>query len=118
MTNNNDFTVDQDRYGNLPELINDIHNAGMHYVPIVDPGVSAAEPSGTYPPFDDGIAMDIFVKDRDGNIFIGKVWNPVSTAFPDFTHPRAVEYWGKQFREFYEKIKFDAIWIVSTSELR
>lgn len=113
MITQNDFTVDSVNYGNLPEVIEEIHAAGMHYVPILDPGVSAGEPPGTYPPYEDGIAMDTFVKDKDGNVYIGKVWNPVSTAYPDFTHPRAVEYWGKQLREFRDKISFDAIWIVS-----
>lgn len=113
MITQNDFTIDPNNFGDLPQLVDDIHNAGMRYVPILDPGVSAAEPSGTYPPYDDGIDMDIFVKDRDGNVFIAKVWNPTSTAFPDFTNPKTQEYWTKQIRELYEKIPFDGLWIVS-----
>lgn len=113
MITQNDFTVDPNRYGDLPQLVSDIHAAGMHYVPILDPGVSASEPRGSYPPFDDGLSMDVLTKDKDGNVFIGQTWNPVSTAYPDFTHPRAVEYWQKQFEELYQKIKFDGMWIVS-----
>lgn len=85
----------------------------MHWVPIVDAGVSAGEPAGTYNPWDDGVKMDTFVKDINGNIYIAKVWNPVSTAFPDFTHPNSTAYWTKQLREYHDKVPFDAIWIVS-----
>jgi len=45
----------------------------MHYVPILDPGVSAAEPPGSYPPYDEGIKQDIFVKDSKGKPFVAKV---------------------------------------------
>lgn len=46
----------------------------MHFVPILDPGVSGSEPKGTYPPYDRGIEMDIFVKDSNGKKpIIGKV---------------------------------------------
>lgn len=113
MLNFNDFTIDPVTFGNLTQLVQDIHDAGMHYVPILDPGVSAAEPSGTYPPYDEGIAKDIFVKNSDGSVFIGRVWNPVSTAYPDFTHPNATNYWASLLQDFYEKVKFDGIWIVS-----
>ena len=34
----------------------------MHYVPIVDPGVSGNEKRGTYPPYDIGLDMNIFVR--------------------------------------------------------
>jgi len=45
----------------------------MHYVPILDPGVSAAEPPGSYPPYDEGIKRDILVKDHTGKPFVAKV---------------------------------------------
>ena len=38
----------------------------MHYVPIFDPGVSAGEANGTYPPYDVGIEMQVFVKNSKG----------------------------------------------------
>lgn len=57
--------------------------------------------------------MDVLVKDRDGNVFVGKTWNPVSTAYPDFTHPRALEYWQGLFETLHQKMPFDGMWIVS-----
>lgn len=113
MQRNNDFTIDPVNFADLPKLVDDIHAAGMHYVAMLDPGVSGSEPAGTYPPYSDGVEMDTFVKDQNGNIFIGHVWNDADTVYPDFFHPRAVEYWTKQLREFHDKIKYDALWIVS-----
>lgn len=112
MQRNNDFTIDPVNFADLPKFVDDLHAVGMHYVAMLDPGVSGSEPEGSYPPYTDGVSMDTFVKDQDGNIFIGHVWNDADTVFPDFFHPRAVEYWTKQLREFHNKIKYDALWIV------
>lgn len=113
MKDRNDFTIDPDTYGALPQFVQDVHDAGMHYVVILDPGISASEPEGTYPPFEDGIAKDVFIKNSNGSVFVGKVWNPISTVFPDFTNPNILEYWTTHVRGLHEKIPFDALWIVS-----
>lgn len=113
MNERNDFTYDKKNYGDLPEFIDELHKSGMHYVPILDPGISGCEPNGSYAPYDEGLLADAFVKNNDGSIFIGKVWNSKCTVFPDFTSPNAVLYWCKQIQKFYEKISFDGLWIVS-----
>lgn len=46
---------------------------GMHYIPLIDPGVSGSEKPGTYPPYDEGLQLDIFVKNSSGQPFVGKV---------------------------------------------
>ena len=38
---------------------------------------------------------DIFLKDSKGSVFIGRVW-PGTTAFPDFLHPKAADFWEEQ----------------------
>ena len=45
----------------------------MHYVPIIDPGISASEPPGTYPPWDEGLHLSVFVRNHTNQPFIGKV---------------------------------------------
>lgn len=35
----------------------------MHYMIISDPGVSAGEEAGTYPPYDEGLKDGIFMRD-------------------------------------------------------
>lgn len=61
-------------------------------VVIVDPGLH--NQTG-YAPWDQGLEADIFLKDSKGNIFIGRVW-PGTTAFPDFLHPKAADFWEEQ----------------------
>ncbi|XP_050301021.1 lysosomal alpha-glucosidase-like [Anthonomus grandis grandis] len=111
MNNSNDFTYDKENYDGLPRFVNELHERGMHYVPLVDPGVSAGEKLGSYPPYDVGIKMDIFVKNASGQPFIGKVWNSHSTVWPDFTHPTTVDYWTQMLKSFHNQVAFDGAWI-------
>lgn len=37
-----------------------------------DPGISSTQPEGSYWPYDEGLRRDIFIKDADGEILIGK----------------------------------------------
>ncbi|GIY46213.1 lysosomal alpha-glucosidase [Caerostris extrusa] len=93
-----DFTYDEDKYAGLPEFVDELHNKGMHYVVITDPGISGSEKPGTYPPFDDGVQSDIFLKNPNGTLFLA-------------SHPNATSYWTKQLTSFYEKVKIDGLWI-------
>jgi alpha-glucosidase (family GH31 glycosyl hydrolase) len=79
----------------------------MHYIPIIDPGISGSEAAGSYPPFDVGLEMNIFIRNSTDQPFVGKVWNRVSTVWPDFTHPNATLYWTKMIRMFHEKVRIN-----------
>lgn len=111
MIRQNDFTYDDERFNGLPDFVNDLHASGRHYVIMVDPAVSGSEPPGTYPPYDQGMEMDIFVKNMSGGVVYAKVWNDKSSVFPDFTHPRAQKYWAQQFKNFHNVVPFDGAWI-------
>uniref|UniRef100_A0A0B7BEV5 Galactose mutarotase N-terminal barrel domain-containing protein n=1 Tax=Arion vulgaris TaxID=1028688 RepID=A0A0B7BEV5_9EUPU len=110
MNGRKDWTIDPSRYGDLPNVVKDLHNNNQRYIIMADPAISSNQPIGAYPPFDDGVEMDIFVKNATGAILYGQVW-PGNTAFPDFFHPRAVEYWYKQAKTFHDQIQFDGLWI-------
>ena len=45
----------------------------MHYIPLIDPGVSAGEKPGQYEPYDYGLELGIFVADEKNKPFVGKV---------------------------------------------
>ncbi|CAG0893077.1 unnamed protein product [Cyprideis torosa] len=128
MDNRKDFAFNQSSFAGLPRLVMDLHDSGRHYVPLIDPGISSAEKPGTYLPFDEGIELDIFVKDVKGapfegrvsevnilnpptNTTTGMVWNPVSTVWPDFTNPKAVSYWTTQLRRYHDQVPIDGAWI-------
>lgn len=73
MNNSNDFTYDHVNFKELPDFVKELHAKGMHYIPLIDPGVSASEVRGSYEPYDKGLEMNIFVKNSSGLPFIGKV---------------------------------------------
>ncbi|XP_072161184.1 lysosomal alpha-glucosidase isoform X3 [Bemisia tabaci] len=111
MDRNNDFTRNKKEFAKLPEFIENLHSMGMHYVPILDPGVSAAEPRGTYPPFDEGLADQVFIKNESGLPLVGRVWSQGATVWPDFTNQNTITYWLNQLKRLHEDIPFDGLWI-------
>jgi len=105
-----DFTFDPNAYGTLPQFVNYLHSNGQRYVVITDPGISNTQPAGSYQPYTDGISMNIFVKDSQGQNWQGQVW-PGWTNFPDFSNPQAESYWEKQISAFHSQVGFDGLWI-------
>lgn len=86
----------------------------MHYIPLIDAGISGFEDNGSYPPLDEGMKQDIFIKDGTSNKpFFGKVWNHVSTVWPDFTNPRTVDYYTNMMSNMHDSFAYDGAWIVS-----
>ena len=110
MDKHKDWTVDPKNFRGLPDIVKDLHKNKQRYIIMADPAISSTQPKGKYKPFDDGIKMDIFIKDYKGDILIGKVW-PGKTAFPDFFHPNAFNYWLAQAQDFHKKIPFDGLWL-------
>ena len=84
---------------------------GLHYVTIVDPGVSGAQKPGSYPPYDRMLEMGVYLRNSTGGVFVGRVWNRGSTVWPDFTHPNATDYWAEMFGEFHRRVPIDGAWI-------
>ncbi|KAJ8251633.1 hypothetical protein GJAV_G00223460 [Gymnothorax javanicus] len=104
------FTFDPLRFGDLPEMVKELHQAGMKYVLILDPGISSSSPPGSYKPFDDGLRRSVFIKNATGQPLIGKVW-PGPTVFPDFTNPETQSWWLENIRDFHSKVPLDGLWI-------
>ncbi|XP_031787365.1 lysosomal alpha-glucosidase [Nasonia vitripennis] len=112
MDNNNDFTYDKTKFKDLPNFIQEIHDAGMHYIPLIDAGVSANEKNGTYIPYDEGVKRGIFIFDGESNEpFKGKVWNTVSTTWPDFTNPETTSYYTEMMSNMHKDFEYDGAWI-------
>lgn len=45
----------------------------MKYIIIIDPGVASEFPKGSYPPYDEGIKQDIFIKNSSDLPSVGIV---------------------------------------------
>ncbi|KAI1292489.1 Lysosomal alpha-glucosidase [Halotydeus destructor] len=107
----NDFMFNNVTFKGLPEYVDHLHGLGIKYVPIIDYAISGAEDVGTYQPLDQGLKMNIFIKNTSDELFIGKVWNDVYSIFPDFTHPLAARWWAMQLERYHERVPFDGAWI-------
>jgi len=73
MKNDNDFTYDDKQFAGLPQFVDHLHQVGMKYISMFDPGISSGEKKGSYPPFDEGLEMDIFIKNSSGQPFEGNI---------------------------------------------
>ncbi|RDX96234.1 Alpha-xylosidase 1 [Mucuna pruriens] len=108
MDGKKDFTLNPVNYPR-PKLLNfldKIHNIGMKYIVIIDPGIAVNTSYGVY---QRGIANDVFIK-YDGEPFLAQVW-PGAVNFPDFLNPKTVAWWVDEIRRFHELVPVDGLWI-------
>jgi len=110
-----DFTYDKINFAGLPEYVKELKTKGIKFMTILDPIISTGEPAGTYPPFEEGNALDVWIKKADGTPVDGRMWPEDPCYYPDYTLNRTREWWIKQIREFHDVLEFDALWIVSQS---
>ncbi|MEV6327562.1 glycoside hydrolase family 31 protein [Streptomyces sp. NPDC051909] len=99
------FTVDQERFPDLPGLADELRERGVRLVSIVDPAVKA-EPGE--PVYEAGRAAGAFVRDDRGEEVHGVVW-PGECAYPDFTDPAARDWWGSLYEERLKQ-GFSGVW--------
>ncbi|XP_011503322.1 PREDICTED: lysosomal alpha-glucosidase-like [Ceratosolen solmsi marchali] len=112
MDKRNDFTYDKTKFKGLPNFIKEIHIAGMHYIPLIDAGISASEKKGTYIPYDEGVRRGIFIYNANDTLpFKGKVWNFGSTTWPDFTNPESKLYYTEMMNDLHKSFEYDGAWI-------
>lgn len=111
-----DFTVDNENFKGLKEYVNTLHSRDLHFVPIIDAGVSIMAPKRGPNWYKIGNDGGVFIKSTknpdnkfNGNL-IGKVW-PNFTAFVDFLNPGADDFWAKGLNELHTLIPFDGLWL-------
>ncbi|MBN1287956.1 MAG: glycoside hydrolase family 31 protein [Anaerolineae bacterium] len=99
------FTWDRERFSDPARLIADLGAGGFKTVVMIDPGIKVDE---DYEVDQSGLAEDVFVKTPDGAPFVGPVW-PGPCHFPDFTHPKARAWWGRQYDRLLA-LGMDGVW--------
>jgi len=93
----------------MREIVDHLHANNQKYVLMVDPAV-AYQP---YPPFERGVADNVFLLRGNGSIWQGVVW-PGITAFPDWFSANISRYWANEFATFFSPstgVDIDALWI-------
>ncbi|CAL1544846.1 unnamed protein product, partial [Lymnaea stagnalis] len=104
------YTTDVHTFGDQAGLAKEIHARSMHYIIMVDCGISNNATPGTYLPYDLGVKLGIFINGSDGKPLVGRVW-PGTTVWPDFLHPAATQYWTEIAKKFHDKVPFDGMWV-------
>ncbi|MEE4488935.1 glycoside hydrolase family 31 protein [Streptomyces sp. BE230] len=102
------FTVDRERFPDLPGLAKELREDGVRLVSIVDPAVAAVPGNAV---FDTGAAVGTsgaFVRDARGRTVRGEVW-PGECVYPDFTDPQVREWWGGLYAERLAQ-GFSGVW--------
>ncbi|MBV8855432.1 MAG: glycoside hydrolase family 31 protein [Acidobacteria bacterium] len=89
------FTWNRERFPDPPKLISDLRAEGFRTVVIIDPGIKV-DPN--YFAYKDGQAGGHFVRNADGSELHATVW-PGVCAFPDFTDPKAREWFGSLYKQ-------------------
>jgi alpha-glucosidase len=88
------FTWDKTRFPDPKKLVGDLKVDGFQTVLIIDPGIKV-DPN--YKVYAEGKRLGMFVKNPDGTELNRNVW-PQASAFPDFTDPKARDWFGTQFK--------------------
>jgi alpha-glucosidase len=89
------FTWNKERFPDPSKMISDLRAEGFRVVLIIDPGVKV-DPN--YYAYQQGQAGGHFVKNADGSELHATVW-PGVCAFPDFTDPKAREWFGSLYKK-------------------
>ncbi len=92
------FTINRQYFPNFEKMVADLRDQGFHLILITDLHIKR-NPGHGYAPYDSGMKEDVFVKNRDGSVYVGPVW-PGESVFPDFTLTRVRDWWGALYKDF------------------
>lgn len=93
------FTVNNNRFPDVPKLSSDLLKEGIRLISIIDPGVKAEE---GYSIYDEGKKNGYFCQRSDGKgEFVGAVW-PGPSVFPDFFRDEVQKWWGQLYKPLKE----------------
>jgi len=99
------FTWDKEKFPNPPHLVNSLESSGFKIVAIIDPGIKI---DADYLIYVEGMENDYFVKDAEGENYIGPVW-PGYCHFPDFTRDEVRKWWAEHVRKLFDS-GIDGVW--------
>nr|XP_045621913.1 sucrase-isomaltase, intestinal-like [Procambarus clarkii] len=116
-----DFTYDPDNWGDMPDLLQELHNDNLRVILILDPALVID--FDNYPPAARGKESDVFIKWSDPSLvpddqepgtddyIVGYVWPDTKTVFPDFLKPETQAWWINELKLFHDVLDYDGLWI-------
>ena len=100
-----DFTVNEETFPNLNELVCEMKEQNIHLVPIIDAAVKVEE---GYHIYEEGMEKGYFCKKENGDVFVGAVW-PGRSVLPDMLNKEARDWFGDQY-QFLLNQGIDGFW--------
>ena len=97
---NRPFTIDTNAFPDMKGLVADLGRQGFRAITITDLHVARLPRQG-YAPYDSGAAINAFVHNPNGSVYVAPVW-PGPSVFPDFTDAKIRTWWGTLFRRQVE----------------
>lgn len=95
MDNYKVFTVDKEKFPNLPSMSEKLKEQGVRIITIIDPGVKCEK---GYDIYEEGMQKEYFCEKENGDgPFVGAVW-PGPSVFPDFFRSEVRQWWGKKYQ--------------------
>ncbi len=99
------FTFSPKHFPNPGHTNDYLHKHGFKSVWMIDPGVKK---ENGYFVYDSGNKKDVWVKTQQNDDFVGEVW-PGECVFPDFTQPKARNWWANLYKDFMA-YEVDGVW--------
>ncbi|HBB35964.1 MAG TPA: alpha-glucosidase [Cyanobacteria bacterium UBA8803] len=99
------FSIDPDRFPQLPAFIRELTTEGVQFITILNPGIKYSRHSNL---FLEGMLLDAFCKLPNGKLVVGPVW-PGWCVFPDFTNPVVRKWWSRQY-EYLLDVGVNGFW--------
>ncbi|OLL26883.1 putative family 31 glucosidase [Neolecta irregularis DAH-3] len=111
-----DWTLDEKNFhpDEMHHFLEELHANNQYYVPIIDAGIYAGNPtnlSDVYDPYTAGLDKSIYALNPDSSLYIGNVW-PGYTTFPDFyRNANTLKWWIEAMRNFSTLVDYDGFWL-------
>jgi alpha-glucosidase len=93
------FTIDEENFGDMADLAEELGRKGVRLVSIIDPGVKC---DSGYFLHEEGKQEEVFCRDKGGKLISAPVW-PGMCHFPDFSNPKTRRWWAKQYAGLLQK---------------
>lgn len=99
------FTWNREAFPHPAQMLQHLHEQGMHVVTIVDPGTKIDD---AYDVYREGMQESYFCSYENGESFKGSTW-PGACVFPDFSRGEVRTWWGSLYQRLLDQ-GVDGIW--------